>query len=377
MDGTFSIEGFLKEVSTGSPCGILDEVTLAQISALDDAVKRGGPERIPVIRRAAEGLFLGGKIPELSDSKGEKTVEVKPIRHLKVAVVLAWSGLTLEGLPGFAAGLTLMHRLLRDRWQEVHPRSNPDYDEDPFLDRFNAVAPLTFPDPSAPKGADTSMVAGDSWGIQTRLLKATLLRSDEHGELSLRDCLSPWAVQRKLSLPPGEDRTPESIYEARLRASAMVPGQRVVLQDAIAAVQGLDQSFKSAPGTLKPNFGYLLKILAAAQAVLDDAVAPVAAAAADAHSGASAKPAGVVGGAVGPISSREEAMRRLAEVSEYFRRTEPSSPVPLLIKRVQSLVGLDFNKLIQELELGDGAVKEFRKLAGIRDDISAEPTAKQ
>lgn len=374
MDGIFPIEEFLQEVSPEAPCGILDEVTSAQISALDDAVKRASNERLHLIRRAAEGLFNGGKIPLLSDPKGEATTNVKPVKHLKAAMVLTWVGLGLEGLPGFADGLVLMDRLLKDWWLTVHPVADPPPSDEPCLHRFNVLVPLTFADPASVKSQSGPVVASDSWRIEGRLLKAILLKSDRHGELSLRDCLSPWAKSLRLSLPNGEDRSAEFVHEARLGAAIMLPEQRKAVQAAISAAEGIEAAFKTAPGVLKPKFDYLLRLLKAAQNVLDDVVpSPATTGALENKSPAPGLANGSVGG---PVSSREEALRRLAEAADYFRRVEPSSPIPLLIKRVQTLAGLDFARLIQELELGADAVKEFRKQAGIREEIPGGPATK-
>ena len=40
----------------------------------------------------------------------------------------------------------------------------------------------------------------------------------------------------------------------------------------------------------------------------------------------------------GEIRSRDDAMRVLDRVSEYFRKNEPSSPVPLLLQRAKRLI---------------------------------------
>jgi type VI secretion system protein ImpA len=343
-------------------------VTEAQISALDDAVKRASSDRLPIIRRVAEGLFRGGKIHVLSDPENRTTVEVKPVKHLKVAMVLAWVGLALDGIRGFADGLVLMERLLSSQWLTLHPVAEPPDSDEPYVDLFNILVPLTFADPAAARSQSGPVVGSDSWRIEARLLKAIFLKSDRHGELSLRDCLSPWAASLKLSLPGGEDRAAEFIYEARLSAASMLPEQRKAVQAAISALQGIEAAFKGAPGALKPKFDYLLRLLNAAKNLLDDTLSSTM----TTETPENSSPAQGVrnSSSGGPASTRDEALRKLAEAADYFRRVEPSSPIPLLIKRVQTLAGLDFARLIQELELGEGAVKEFRKQAGIREEAS-------
>jgi type VI secretion system protein ImpA len=74
----------------------------------------------------------------------------------------------------------------------------------------------------------------------------------------------------------------------------------------------------------------------------------------------------------GPITSREEAFRRLAEVAAYLRRTEPQSPVPHLIDRAISWGRLPFDELLREMIKDEGTRGQVRDLLGIRakDDQS-------
>ena len=51
----------------------------------------------------------------------------------------------------------------------------------------------------------------------------------------------------------------------------------------------------------------------------------------------------------GQIGSREEAKVALAAVSAYFRRAEPSSPVPLLLDRAERLISKPFLDVLSEL----------------------------
>ena len=247
-------------------------------------------------------------------------------------------------------------------------------EEEPYLERFNILSPLTFADPALVRTASGAVVASDSWQIEGRLLKSILLKSDRHGELSVRDCLSPWAAELKLSLPSGTDRSVEFVHEVRLDAATLLPEMRQSIQSAISGLEGIEAVFKIAQGTLKPKFDYLLRLLKAAKNVLDDTITSVAPSSTVGTSPPTSGSGSVT--SAGPVSNREEAVRRLAEVADYFRRNEPSSPIPLLIKRVQTLVGHDFGKLIQDLALGKEAVDKFNLLVGPLDEKSGPATPK-
>jgi len=51
----------------------------------------------------------------------------------------------------------------------------------------------------------------------------------------------------------------------------------------------------------------------------------------------------------GAIKSRQDAARALDAVADYFRRNEPSSPVPLLVERAKRLVAKDFLEVLADI----------------------------
>ena len=59
-------------------------------------------------------------------------------------------------------------------------------------------------------------------------------------------------------------------------------------------------------------------------------------------------------------------MRRIDELCDYYARREPSSPVPLLLRRAQRLVGMDFEDLLRDL--APTGIDELRVVSGVRDE---------
>ncbi len=356
------VEELLEKVSDAAPCGAPDPATEAQIGALDAAVKRTAETgEVHVLRQAAEGLFRGGEIPDLGSRDGDAKAKVTPVKHLKAAMVLTMASLEVDGLSGFADGLSLIERLLSTQWDRVFPLANLEDREEPYISRVNILAPLSVPDPGKEKAQVGPVIGSDSWRIQERLFKAVLLASERHGVVSLRDCLSPWAKTLKLALPPGEDRSAEFIHEVRLAAGPGLDGPRQALEKALSSLDGIAKAFEKVGGEIKPRLDYLTRLLRAALDVVEDKIDPVPVIIATAGKGVATRGNG------GPVSSRDEAVRKLAEVAEYFRRNEPASPIPQLLDRVRRLAGMNFLALLEELGLGEQAVPEFRKLAGIRE----------
>ena len=55
---------------------------------------------------------------------------------------------------------------------------------------------------------------------------------------------------------------------------------------------------------------------------------------------------------VGEIANREDALRMLDKICDYFQRYEPSSPVPFLLRRARNLATKDFMEILQDLAPG-------------------------
>jgi type VI secretion system protein ImpA len=71
----------------------------------------------------------------------------------------------------------------------------------------------------------------------------------------------------------------------------------------------------------------------------------------------------VVGGGV--VRSRQDAVRALEAIAEFFRRTEPSSPIPLLLDRAKRLVSKNFLEVLADI--APDAVTQARAVSGLRE----------
>jgi len=67
----------------------------------------------------------------------------------------------------------------------------------------------------------------------------------------------------------------------------------------------------------------------------------------------------------GVIGSRQDAIAALDAVADFFRRTEPSSPIPLFLARAKRLVSKDFLEVLADI--APDAVAQARVASGLRD----------
>src|SRR5262249_52653603 len=73
---------------------------------------------------------------------------------------------------------------------------------------------------------------------------------------------------------------------------------------------------------------------------------------------------GGAGGAVRGIRSRQDAINALDAVGEFFRRNEPSSPIPMFLERAKRLVSKSFLEVLEDVA-PDG-LSQARSAGGVQ-----------
>lgn len=66
------------------------------------------------------------------------------------------------------------------------------------------------------------------------------------------------------------------------------------------------------------------------------------------------------------INSRGDVEAALDRIVAFYERTEPSSPIPHVARRLRRMVSMDFLQLMQEV--APSGLKEFRNIAGIEEN---------
>jgi type VI secretion system protein ImpA len=241
-----------------------------------------------------------------------------------------------------------MHGYLDDYWESVHPQLDPDDDNDPTL-RVNTVASLCDP-------AST-----------LRLLKsAPLVDSRALGRFSLLDIA---IAKGDHPLPPGMETKPEM---AAIDAAFMecdldsLKATTSAVSSAMDRVHSIEQTLTEKVGASNSvELKRLATELRGASRILEDKLTARNANAGDGGSdlAAAEAPAGNVeqagtgGGAsagtplriAGEIASRDDVIRVLNKVCDYYARFEPSSPVPLLLERAKRLATKSFLEILRDL----------------------------
>jgi type VI secretion system protein ImpA len=334
---TVDIDALLVEIEPGKPCGPNLETDPAFLAL--DREAEGKPE-------VQYGATITPAIPPDWKTVRRMAGELlQRSRDLRLVIHLLRANLALSGIAGMADGVVLIERLLDARWDSVHPELDADDGNDP-TERINCLAIL----------ADT--------GTLLRELKdATLLVLPGLGPLTIKLLeiangeLPPPAGQEPLAIGPIESAIADIerdklavAVDALGRALAAVVNIEVILVRQVGSTQALNLDALTRP--LRKAHEFLLRQQGeaagapAAGALLDVSDHAQADGAAPAGGGA---PRAAHAGASGEVASRDDVLRALDRLVQYYRQHEPSSPIPILLERAKRLVPMSFFELLQDL----------------------------
>ncbi|VAW56163.1 Uncharacterized protein ImpA, partial [hydrothermal vent metagenome] len=82
----------------------------------------------------------------------------------------------------------------------------------------------------------------------------------------------------------------------------------------------------------------------------------------------SGEPSGQTKTTVGPIKNRNDAFKKLTELSDFFRKTEPHSPISYILERAVTWGEMPLNDLIKELIPDTTARDIYGSLTGIKTE---------
>jgi type VI secretion system protein ImpA len=338
-----NFDALLAAISEASPCG--DDLSF---SVEFDAIQE--------LRRADDPTLDQGEwVTALKSADWSGVItqceQVLSLRSkdLRVAGWLADANARVNGYAGLADGLTLCTLLCVRFWDELHPRI-----EDGDLEQRsgNLRWLLTQVEMLVPQ---LPVLRHGGRPFSLRDMESALARSaaggDEAAATAGRITLDDIAAAR--------GGTPREFFAINL----------VQAKRAQQALSELQQEIDPRLGADGPAF-------AGARRALADAVHAVERLAreADPLGAATATQAGGTGGAAatggsvphgGPIRSRAEALQQLRAVADFFRRTEPHSPVAYLAERAAKWGDMPLHAWLRAVVKDAGALSNMEELLGV------------
>ncbi|MFC4278614.1 type VI secretion system protein TssA [Achromobacter aloeverae] len=302
-------------------------------------------------------------------------------KDIRVAAWLTEAWARREGFGGLRDGFRLVEALCRDYWEGLHPRAE---DGDP-----------------------AQRIGNLGWLIsQSRQLVAEIPLTRAEGG---RYGLAVWdsAVQLANAIKRAPQDAPELArgkvtqdqFDAARRdtAPAFYSELLVDLDGCAQALDALDQLLQDKLGDEGPSFsalretlrkaadlaarfareaGLLVRADAATSTGADTAAGNPAAAPADAaarHPTERLEPtmtippssATAASAVRGPIQTRDQALNQLREVAEFFRRTEPHSPVAYLADKAASWGEMSLHLWLRTVLKNDQGLSDLEELLGV------------
>jgi type VI secretion system protein ImpA len=330
-----NIEQLLQPVSAAQPCGDdlafsaeLDEI--GQARQADDPTLEQGPWVTSL--KEADWKFVTRRCSQLIEQRS---------KDLQLAVWLAEAAARTGGLRGLADSLLLIAGLCERYWDQLHPRS----DEDGYERRIGNLCWIASRAPQLILEIPITEGAGNPYSM--RDFEAARARGPEHAA----------------DLEAARKRGSRAFYEALMRdcdhcAAALGDLERIV-DDRLGAD---GPGFSAAKAALQDLIHFVTPV-ARETGALPEPV-PILKTT-QAQAGAAAPPALAAGAEQGPIQSRAQALAQLRAVAEFFRRTEPHSPVAYLAEKAAKWGEQPLHLWLRAVVKEDAALARLEELLGV------------
>lgn len=337
------VEKLLQEISADSPCGN-DMEYEPEFQELERSTQYRGEQIIgDAVVEASE--------PNWRDVHRAATELFTKTKDLRVAVYLTRAALHIDGFSGFNDGLSLIKGLVENYWDTVHPQLDPEDNNDPTF-RVNTVSALSDPET-----------------VLRSVRAAPVVAARGIGQFSIRDI----DLAKGLMQPTTSD---ESTPELGVIDAAFMQAELDDLKTNFEAVKqarenlgAIEKLFtEKVSAAQSPNLSELNKILHHIGIELSEQLSRrgVAEAEATEVTGEGAGEAAMAGKPAAPISgaiqSREDVIRMLDKICDFYKQHEPSHPLPLLLQRAKRLVRKDFMEILKDI--APDALKQAELIKG-------------
>ena len=340
--GVLDVDQLLEPISEESPCGEDLEYDL-EFGELERAAQ-------PVADQQIGDTVVERQEPDWRTVRDLASGLFQRTKDLRIAVLLARAVVHIDGLAAFGDALAVIRGLVERYWDGVHPRLDPDDDNDPTF-RVNTLLALC-----------------DREACLRAVMDAPLIESSALGSFAYRDYLTASG-----ELPPRNDQPPEmgTIEAVLMNEDLNDLNQRaVVLQNACGSVRAIENAVTEAVGvsrsaSLEPLEDLLTKMSRLLGSYLErrgfsevseeppgEEESPQfeSSESSELVSDESGEPEAVRSMPVSDeVNSRDDVIRLLDKICDYYSEHEPSSPVPLLLNRAKRVAKMSFLELLREL----------------------------
>ena len=347
-----AINNLLEAVDDEAPCG--DDLEFNPLFSEMERAKRGTDTQ------QIGDSIKEGEPPDWRLVKKNALLLLQKTHDIRIATSLSIAMLNLHSFAGFAEGLELLAGLLQKYWDCIYPEHDP-YDDYP-IERVNTLSEL---------GHNTFVLM---------LKKHPLVAARGLGQFSFYDI--QFALENK-EKSKESDVPDTALIHATFKK--VFEEDASVLQETAAAVSDSLQHLQTIKQILQdkikaayaPDLSKIIQLLTDINKTLrehlPEEVENIITDDTQAETSGLPEPVNAMSTSQTSqqlvtkttIENRKDVNQALDKIQQYYEQYEPSSPVPLLLKRAQYLVDKSFVEVMQDLS--PNSVDELLKLFGTED----------
>ncbi len=354
---SMELETLLTPVSPDSPSG--DDLEYdADFARMEKAAQGTGDQEFGTTR-------IEGTPPDWDEVRDAAVSVLGRSKDLRAATYLAQAELATRGFVGFRDAMRIISGFVDQFWDSVYPILDPEDDNDPTI-RINSLAGLC-----------------NVGGIVRQLRVTPILINRSVGKFSWTDCA---IAKGELPVPEGLEEPPtQKMIDAAVAScdskelTQLADAVEQSLNFAIAIERGFSDRLGPAMG---PNLDPLTKELKgivrfhkvwlALKKESEGGDDPVVSEGSNPADTGNRAPQERVASGPFVIGKREDAIEGLDKIIRWFERNEPSSPLPMLLRRAKRLSTMSFIDILRDIS-PDGVTQAV--LVGGPDSEKAESPA--
>lgn len=359
------IEVLLRPIAGNNPAGLdvrdgKDVAELKEARQEEEALSQGDWKRPAKVADWSKAIQIGTKIL------------TQQSKDLQIAVWLVEALIKRHGFAGLRDGLKVLTGLHEQFWEGLYPAiedGDLEY-RSGKLEALNKLLPFAVNTTPLVRASDGTSYAFVQWKESQEVEN---LRRAAAGDSEKRRQLDEALQDGKLD----GDKFDKAILATPLAHCSTMLTQ---LSESLDAYEQLDQVLEARYGEAAPSLRAVKDAIGECRVLMDSIVKRKGGAGLEAAEsvdvGAAPAPDRSVTETAGGFSSgheprdRAEALRRLAGVAEFFRKTEPHSPVSYLVQRAARWGVMPLEEWLREVIKDESVLGGVRETLGIKEEHS-------
>ncbi len=301
-------------------------------------------------------------------------------RDLRLLVMMVRALANSDGFAGFADGLALLTGTVGQFWDSVHPELRPGPSvKEAAQRRTNALQQMQNPDTGvlgdlefaiifSPRGLP--VVTGSDLAVTA--VNSTAYVTEAFSGIGVKEVAEATAAHeartQRVTTALRDQADKQADRMAEVRAAVALCRTRLAELEAALTERIGENGVRFSFADIDRFLTRVSETLGSFQGASAESGVAMSVSATASGPGASGTTAAFAPAAAlpGQVNSRADVEKLLGLIIDYYDRTEPSSPIPHLAKRMKKMVPMNFLQLMEEL--APSGMKEFKTVAGVAED---------